>query len=146
MLLFCLNKRVYNVVAVNLAIWHIRCLDTVHKTKWLNLQKLSKSYVYFDTLHCVLLLGWSITFFFFFWWSPLLVLSINQSGFHKKHSTTAVLKVLNYIVESIDNGDFCVSLFINLSKTFDTVNHEILLHRLKRVGLSSHVIPWFKII
>lgn len=74
------------------------------------------------------------------------MLSINQSGFHKKHSTTAVLKVLNYIVESIDNGDFCVSLFINLSKTFDTVNHEILLHRLKRVGLSSHVIPWFKII
>ncbi len=77
--------------------------------------------------------------------SPLLVLSINQSGFRKKHSTTtAVLKVLNDIVGSIDNGDFCVSLFIDLSKAFNTVNHEILLHRLKSVGLSSHVIHWFK--
>ncbi len=45
---------------------------------------------------------------------------------------------------SIDNGDFCASLFIELSKAFDTVDHEILLHRLKSVGLSSDVIPWFK--
>ncbi len=73
------------------------------------------------------------------------VLSINQSGFRKKHSTTtAALKVLNDIVGSIDNGDFCASLFIDLSKAFDTVDHEILLHRLKSVGLSSDVIPWFK--
>ncbi len=73
------------------------------------------------------------------------MLSINQSGFRKKHSTTtAALKVLNDIVGSIDNGDFCASLFIDLSKAFDTVDHEILLHRLKSVGLSSDVIPWFK--
>ncbi len=73
------------------------------------------------------------------------VLSINQSGFRKKHSTTtAALKVLNYIVGSIDNGDFCASLFIDLSKAFDTVDHEILLHRLKSIGLSSDVVPWFK--
>ncbi len=73
------------------------------------------------------------------------MLSINQSGFHKKHSTTtAALKVLNYIVGSLDSGDFCASIFIDLSKAFDTVDHEILLHRLKSVGLSSDVIPWFK--
>ncbi len=69
------------------------------------------------------------------------MLSINQSGFRKKHSTTtAALKVLNDIVGSIDNGDFCASLFIDLSKAFDTVDHEILLHRLKSVGLSSYSI------
>ncbi len=44
------------------------------------------------------------------------VLSVNQSGFRKKHSTTtAALKVLYDIVGSIDNGDFCASLFIDLS-------------------------------
>ncbi len=73
------------------------------------------------------------------------VVSINQSGFRKKHSTTtAVLKILNDIVGSTDNGDFCGSLFIDLSKAFDKVDHEILLHRLKSVGLTSHVIHWFK--
>ncbi len=76
----------------------------------------------------------------------LLKWSINQSGFRKKHiTTTAVLKVLNDIVGSIDIGDFCASVFIDLSKAFNAVDHEILLHRLKSVGLSIHVIPWFKI-
>lgn len=54
------------------------------------------------------------------------------------------MKVLNDIVSLIDNSDFCASLFIDLSKAFDTVDHEILLHRLKSVGLSSNVIIWFK--
>ncbi len=73
------------------------------------------------------------------------MLSINQSGFRKKHrTTTAALKVLNDIVCSMDNGDFCASLFIDLSKAFDTVDHEILLHILKSIGLSSDVVPWFK--
>uniref|UniRef100_A0A8C2EK04 Reverse transcriptase domain-containing protein n=1 Tax=Cyprinus carpio TaxID=7962 RepID=A0A8C2EK04_CYPCA len=54
------------------------------------------------------------------------------------------MKVLNDIIGSVDQGDYCASLFIDLSKAFDTVDHEILLHRLRSVGLSKHVIFWFK--
>ncbi len=83
--------------------------------------------------------SWHVT------WTQIKRCLLINLGFRKKHSTTtAALKVLNDIVGSIDNGDFCASLFIDLSKAFDTVDHEILLHRLKSVGLSSDVIPWFK--
>jgi hypothetical protein len=72
------------------------------------------------------------------------ILSINQSGFRKGHSTTtAVLKVMNDIVESLDNKQHCACVFIDLSKAFDTVDHIILLDRLRQVGLSENVILWF---
>jgi hypothetical protein len=50
------------------------------------------------------------------------ILSMYQSGFRKKHSTiTAAMHVLNDITEAIDKKQHCVSLFIDLSKAFDTV-------------------------
>ena len=59
-----------------------------------------------------------------------------QLGFRKKHSTiTAAMKVLNYITEALDNKQHCVSLFIDLSKAFDTVNHDILRQKLSSVGI-----------
>ena len=62
-----------------------------------------------------------------------------QSGFRKKHSTiTAAMKVLNDITEALDKKQHCVSLFIDLSKAFDTVDHAILRQRLPSVGLSEH--------
>ena len=51
------------------------------------------------------------------------ILSMYQSGFRKKHSTiTAAMKVLNYITEALDKKQHSVSLFIDLSKAFDTVD------------------------
>ncbi len=71
-------------------------------------------------------------------------MSINKSGLHKKHSTiTAVLKVLNDLVRSLDGKHHCACLFIDLTKAFDTVNHNILLDRLRSVGLSDNVVLWF---
>ena len=36
-----------------------------------------------------------------------------------------------------------MSLFIDLSKAFDTVDHAVLKHRLLCLGLSDHVVSWF---
>ena len=36
------------------------------------------------------------------------------------------------------------SVFIDLSKAFDSVNHNILLEKLKKLNMSASVMQWFK--
>lgn len=72
------------------------------------------------------------------------VLSPMQSGFRQGHSTvTAVASVTNDIITALDNKKSCAALFIDLSKAFDTVCHDLLLERLKSIGFSPSVIKWF---
>ena len=51
-----------------------------------------------------------------------------QSGFRKKHSTDLCLSSLNdKILKGFKKGLLTGMILIDLQKTFDTVNHEILL-------------------
>ena len=60
------------------------------------------------------------------------VLFQNQFGFRKKSSTIyALAQITEMIKETIDNGMLGCGVFIGLRKTFDTVNHEILLVKLE---------------
>ncbi len=66
------------------------------------------------------------------------VLNQFQSGFRSGHSCIiASLKVLNDIVCAIDNKEYCVAAFVDLTKAFDSVDHEILLDRLRGTRLSE---------
>ncbi|XP_033119260.1 uncharacterized protein LOC117118706 [Anneissia japonica] len=63
------------------------------------------------------------------------------------HSTeTALLRVTNDMLCTIDNPKESVALLLlDLLSAFDTVNHNVLISRLKTsFGLSSTVINWFK--
>ena len=72
------------------------------------------------------------------------MLSPLQSGFRKQHSTiTAALKVLNDLIEAMDSKRYCVALFIDLSKAFDTVDHNLLIQTLHHIGLFKHAAAWF---
>ena len=67
-----------------------------------------------------------------------------QSAYCVGHSTeTAVLKVLSDILLTIDSGDLSALVLLDLSAAFDTVDHDILIRRLKTsYGLSGMVLQW----
>ena len=55
-----------------------------------------------------------------------------QSAYRPKHSTeTALLKILNDLLLEVDSKHYVMLVLLDMSAAFDTVNHNILLHRLE---------------
>ena len=62
----------------------------------------------------------------------------SQYGFRSKHSTElAALELMDRIVLDLENKGTPFSIFIDLSKAFDTLNHDILLQKLKYYGIKG---------
>ena len=68
------------------------------------------------------------------------------STYRANHSTEmTLLKVLVDILRAVDSGDLAVLALLELAASFDTVDHEALLHRLKKsYGLGGRVYDWFQ--
>ena len=67
-----------------------------------------------------------------------------QSGFRTNHSCqTALVKLLDEWVAAIDNNEIVGTLFLDLSKAFDLVDHAILLKKLKLYKVDQSVYSWF---
>ena len=59
------------------------------------------------------------------------ILSNKQFGFRKHHFTyMALIKLLDRVSERIDSKKISIGIIIDLSKAFDTLNHEILIKKL----------------
>ncbi|CAH2299605.1 Hypothetical predicted protein [Pelobates cultripes] len=72
-------------------------------------------------------------------------LTPDQSGFHQNHSTTtALLKVCNDIQAGMEQGALTRAIFLDFAKAFDTVDHDILLHKLKNSGIDDRSLTWFR--
>ena len=60
----------------------------------------------------------------------------NQFGFRKNMSTEHALNyIYDNVVKNVDSGLYTCSIFLDLSKAFDTVNHDILLKKLSCFGI-----------
>ena len=65
----------------------------------------------------------------------------SQYGFRKGHSTElASLELVNRLLSKIDKGEVPLAIFIDLSKAFDTLDHDILLYKLKCYGLTMVIL------
>ena len=73
------------------------------------------------------------------------LLSEQQYGFCEKHSTElAAVKLVDYINHEMDIGNTPEAIFIDLSKAFDTLNFDILIHKLQFYGLSGNSLALMK--
>ena len=72
------------------------------------------------------------------------ILVWNQFGFRAgKTATDCLVDLVDDITKAIDEGSYAVSIFLDLSKDFGTVNHSILLSKLDLYGIRAGENQWF---
>ena len=69
----------------------------------------------------------------------------SQFGFRQKHSTVhALLNFVDKVAHAIDNHSHLIGIFLDFSKAFDTINHDILLYKLSHYGIRGKALEWFR--
>ena len=67
-----------------------------------------------------------------------------QSGFRSSYSTdTCLIHLTDYIKLENGKGNFTGMVLLDLQKAFDTVDHTILLNKLKWLGADDLTVQWF---
>ena len=73
------------------------------------------------------------------------ILNNNQHGFRNKKSTgTAIFDVLQELFQNWNTKSYSSCIFIDYSKAFDTIDHNILLEKLKIYGLNNTALNLLK--
>ncbi len=73
------------------------------------------------------------------------LLDNKQSGFKSDPSTeTALLSVTEALRQARAGSKSSVLILLDLSAAFDTVNHQILLSTLRKMGISGSALLWFE--
>lgn len=73
------------------------------------------------------------------------ILSDQQFGFRKKHSTQHALSTLtNFLAKKLDDSETSIVVFLDLSKAFETVDHSILLDKLYFYGIRGIALELIK--
>ena len=73
------------------------------------------------------------------------ILYEHQYGFRKRYSTKlSLINLVDTLLKSMDKGKLTLGIFIDFKKAFDTIDHEILLGKLKYYGVRGIVLEWFQ--
>ena len=69
----------------------------------------------------------------------------SQYGFRSNHSTgDAAIEFNHYLIDQIEQNHIPIAIFLDLSKAFDTIDHNILLNKLHHYGIRNNEFRWFK--
>ena len=72
------------------------------------------------------------------------LLSDQQYGYRKCRSTElASIHLTDDIRKSVDKGELVGALFVDLSKAFDTLSHDVLIRKLRTYGIRGIALQWF---
>ena len=72
-------------------------------------------------------------------------LTNHQSGNKKSHSTeTLNIFITDTIFKAMDSRRVTVMVLMDLSKAFDSIDHTILLRKLRALGVSQPALEWFR--
>ena len=68
-----------------------------------------------------------------------------QSAYRKFHSCeTSLLNLVNYTLWAMENKQITAGLIIDLSPTFDTVDHDLVINLLQRkIGIANTALQWY---
>jgi hypothetical protein len=73
------------------------------------------------------------------------LVSPNQFGFLRNRNTEQCLVLAtNFISNALNNGEYCIGLFLDLRKAFDVCSHDILLKKLAQYGVRGIALNWFE--
>ena len=68
-----------------------------------------------------------------------------QYGFRRNHGCVDAIKTfIGNVLEGFDNAMMCLSIFIDLRKAFDTVNHNVIFDKLSAMGVKDCELSWFE--
>ena len=72
------------------------------------------------------------------------IIFYRQFGFCQKNTSHAIITLIHKLTNSLDHGDIVISIFLDLKKAFDTVDHRIFLNKLYAYGICGNVHDWFR--
>ena len=68
-----------------------------------------------------------------------------QYGFRTNHSCEhAIGQLVAHVIKILEVGKDTISIFLDLSKAFNSLQHDILLKKMERYGLRGVMLSWFK--
>ena len=59
-------------------------------------------------------------------------------------ASDAIIKFLDYVYSSLDSKQNTIAIYLDFSKAFDTVNHNILMSKLLHSGVRGIMQHWFE--
>jgi hypothetical protein len=72
------------------------------------------------------------------------LLYTHQYGFIPNRSAEHnLLHIVNYVSSALNDGNFCIGVFLDLKKAFDVCSHSILLKKLAKMGIIGLTHKWF---